>query len=162
MACSVGSGVPEPTRECARAFPAPDAEREPGTRRLSRETMELNPMPTSSGHTKAILASRVKGTPVYNTDGERIGHVEDVMLDKLSNNIMFAVIGFGGFLGVGEKYHPVPWAVLNFDPDKGGYIIDMEKEELERAPSYELDELTANDAKVRGETFGFYHTEQYW
>ena len=50
-------------------------------------------MPTPTGHTTAILASKVRGTPVYDKDGERIGTVEDVVLDKLSNNIMFAVLG---------------------------------------------------------------------
>jgi sporulation protein YlmC with PRC-barrel domain len=58
-------------------------------------------MTTTTGHTKAIQASRVIGTSVYNTAGENIGTIEDVMLDKLSNGIMFAVIGFGGFLGIG-------------------------------------------------------------
>ncbi|TGW07672.1 PRC-barrel domain containing protein, partial [Mesorhizobium sp. M2D.F.Ca.ET.145.01.1.1] len=67
-------------------------------------------MTTQTGHTEAIAASRVIGTTVYNTQGDSIGSIEDVMLDKTSNGIMFAVIGFGGFLGVGEKYHAIPWA----------------------------------------------------
>ena len=70
-------------------------------------------MTTSSGHTKAILASRVKGTAVYNSAGDKIGTVEDIVLDKTSNQIMFAALGFGGFVGVGEKYYPVPWSILN-------------------------------------------------
>lgn len=65
-------------------------------------------MPIASGHTTAILASKVKGTPVYASNGEKIGSVEDVVLDKCSNNIMFAVLGTGGMLGMGEKYRPVP------------------------------------------------------
>ena len=70
-------------------------------------------MPTPSGHTSAIRASKVKGTSVYNTAGESIGTVEDIVLNKTSNDIMFAVLGFGGFLGIGEKYHPVPWSLLD-------------------------------------------------
>ncbi|TJW23727.1 MAG: PRC-barrel domain containing protein, partial [Mesorhizobium sp.] len=58
-------------------------------------------MTTQTGHTEAIAASRVIGTTVYNTEGKHIGSIEDVMLDKTSNGIMFAVIGFGGFLGIG-------------------------------------------------------------
>ena len=65
-------------------------------------------MTTTSGHTSAILASRVKGTAVYNDSGDKIGTVEDIVLDKQSNRIMFAALGFGGFLGMGEKYYPVP------------------------------------------------------
>jgi hypothetical protein len=64
-------------------------------------------MPTTSGHTRAIRTNKVIGTTVRNAAGESIGKVEDVVLDKQSNNIMFAVVGFGGFLGMGEKYHPV-------------------------------------------------------
>ena len=63
-------------------------------------------MTTHTGHTDAIAASRVIGTEVYNTAGEHIGTIEDVMLEKSSNGIMFAVIGFGGFLGIGEKFTP--------------------------------------------------------
>ncbi|MER8753899.1 PRC-barrel domain-containing protein, partial [Mesorhizobium sp. M1050] len=62
-------------------------------------------MPTPSGHTDAIRASRVIGTTVYNTAGKEIGTIDDVMLEKTANGIMFAVISFGGFLGIGERYH---------------------------------------------------------
>src|SRR4051812_11938656 len=71
-------------------------------------------MPTASGHTTAIRASKVKGTTVYNTAGDKIGHVEDVILDKQTDRIMFAALGFGGVLGMGEKYAPVPWSVLDY------------------------------------------------
>ena len=73
-------------------------------------------MPTASGHTDAIRASRVIGTTVYNTAGDSIGEIEDVILEKTANDIMFAVVGFGGFLGIGEKYHALPWSVLDYDP----------------------------------------------
>jgi sporulation protein YlmC with PRC-barrel domain len=69
-------------------------------------------MPTSSGHTRAIRAKKVLGTAVKTPAGESIGKVEDILLDKLSNNIIYAVVGFGGFLGIGEKYHSVPWTIL--------------------------------------------------
>ena len=120
-------------------------------------------MTTTSGHTQAIPASRVKNTAVYNTTGEKIGTVEDVMLDKLSNNIMFAVIGFGGFLGMGQKLHPVPWSMLDFDPQKGGYVVSVSKEQLRAAPAYDIDELTENDgANVRDITFQYYKINPYW
>ena len=71
-------------------------------------------MTTTSGHTSAILASKVKGTPVYSDTGDKIGTVEDVVLDKQSNQIMFAALGFGGLLGIGEKYSPP--SGLRFQP----------------------------------------------
>ena len=70
-------------------------------------------MTTSSGHTTAILASKVKGTAVYNDSGDKIGTVEDIVLDKQSNQIMFAALGFGGVFGLGEKFYPVPWSLLD-------------------------------------------------
>src|SRR5207248_6462476 len=73
---------------------------------FSRNLEEDETMPTPSGHTTAILASKVRGTPVYNSEGDKIGTVEDVVLDKMSNNIMFAVLGSGGVLGMGEKFRP--------------------------------------------------------
>jgi len=121
-------------------------------------------MPTASGHTTAILASKVKGTPVYNTQGEKVGTVEDIVLDKSSNNIMFAVLGSGGVLGVGEKYRPIPWSVLDYDPQKGGYIVPLDRKRLENAPAYGMDELTRRDggAAIMTETFSYYKVPAYW
>ena len=121
-------------------------------------------MPTSSGHTTAILASKVKGTAVYNTKGEKVGTVEDVMLDKTSNNIMFAVLGSGGVLGIGEKYRPIPWSVLDYDQKMGGYVVPVERSVLERAPAYGMDELSRNDGSnaILSETYSYYKVPAYW
>lgn len=119
-------------------------------------------MPTPSGHTSAILASKVQGKAVYNTKGEKIGHVEDIVLDKMSNNIEFAVLGFGGVLGMGEKFHPVPWALLDFNPDMGGYVVPLTKDIMQSAPVYRIEDLTKNDASIRTETFDYYKTPRYW
>ncbi len=110
---------------------------------------------TPSGHTSAILASRVQGTAVFNEAGKAIGHVEDVVLDKMSDRILFAVVGFGGFLGIGEKYHPLPWSQLDYDEARGGYVVSLTREQLEAAPSYALHDLTRPDgeARERSETY---------
>jgi sporulation protein YlmC with PRC-barrel domain len=120
-------------------------------------------MPTLSGHTDAIPASRVIGTPVYNTAGDRIGTIEDVMLEKTSNGIMFAVIGFGGFLGIGEKYHAIPWSVLDYEKDMGGYVVPFSKDQLKAAPAYSIDELTGGDGeRARPASFEYWHVDPYW
>ncbi|GLS19349.1 photosystem reaction center subunit H [Labrys miyagiensis] len=113
-------------------------------------------MPTTSGHTTAILASRVQGSSVYNVDREKIGSVEDLVLDKTSNEIMFAVLGFGGLFGVGEKYFPIPWSKLDYDPEAGGYVICVSTDVLETAPSYTLNDLTRNDGQVTRTTNEYY------
>jgi sporulation protein YlmC with PRC-barrel domain len=102
-------------------------------------------MPTTSGHTAAIRAKRVIGTSVKNTAGEKIGKVEDIVLDKTSNKILFAVVGFGGFLGLEEKYHPIPWASLNYNETEESYVVPFSKEQLKAAPADSIDQLTKAD-----------------
>src|SRR6516162_7162586 len=100
--------------------------------------MDLQPeeetrMTTASGHTNAIRA------------GKAIGEVKDIVLDKTSNSILFAVVSFGGFLGLGEKFHPIPWAELDYDPSQKGYVVTFTAEQLKSAPADSIDALTQND-----------------
>ena len=120
-------------------------------------------MPTPQGHTTAIRGSRVIGTSVYSKTGDKIGEVEDVMLDKMHNNIMFAVVGFGGFLGMGEKYHPIPWSSLDYEKDEKGYVVPYTKEQLEAAPCDTIHELSENDGyKFRDAAYDYYKVTPYW
>ena len=120
-------------------------------------------MPTPTGHTSAIRATTVIGTNVHDPSGKKIGEVEDVMLDKLSNNVMFAVLSFGGFLGMAEKYHPVPWSSLKYDKGKNSYIVDFTKEQLEAAPAASIEDLTKNDGRdFRDRAFDYYKAPRYW
>lgn len=120
-------------------------------------------MTAASGHTSVIAASRVIGTAVYNMAGEKIGRVEEVMLDKTSNNILFAVLGFGGVLGLGERYHAVPWAALDYDEGRGGYVVPFSREQLEAAPAHRIEDLTSGDGKVaRDESYEYYKVDPYW
>lgn len=119
-------------------------------------------MPTTTGHTRAIRASKVTGTSVYNAEGDSIGKLEDVVLDKLSNRIMFAVVGVGGILGMGEKYHAIPWSVLNYDEAKDGYLIPFSTDVLKGAPSYSVEELTRDDGDVRTNAYAYYKVAADW
>ena len=102
-------------------------------------------MPTVSGHTTAIRASRVIGTEVKDKSGNVIGKIEDLILDKTDNAIMFAVVGFGGFLGMNEKYHPVPWSALDYVESEDSYVVPYTKEELNAAPADSLEKLTRGE-----------------
>ena len=114
-------------------------------------------MPSSTGHTAVIRAKKVLGTTVKDPAGQKIGHIEDVVLDKLSNTIVFAVVSFGGFLGIGEKYHPIPWASLDYRNDEEAYVVNYTRAQLEAAPADTIDELIANDArKYRESTRAYY------
>lgn len=95
---------------------------------------------TTSG--TLIAASKVNGTTVYNTGGEKLGSVYDVMLDKQTGNAAYAVMSFGGFLGIGEKYHPLPWKKLHYDIGLGGYVVDLDRRVLQDAPAYESGDVS--------------------
>jgi sporulation protein YlmC with PRC-barrel domain len=120
-------------------------------------------MPTVSGHTTAIRAKQVLGTNVNDTAGNKIGTIEDVILDKQSNSILFAVVGFGGFLGMAEKYHPLPWASLDYDESRGAYVVDFTKDQLQAAPAGSIDELTRDDGlQFRDRVYDYYKAPRYW
>jgi sporulation protein YlmC with PRC-barrel domain len=120
-------------------------------------------MTTTSGHTSAIRAKKVIGTTVKDSAGERLGEIEDVVLDKQSNSILFSVMSFGGVLGVGEKYHPVPWAALTYDKSEDAYIVNLTKDQLKAAPADTLEELTRDDGLAyRDRAFDFYKAPRYW
>lgn len=120
-------------------------------------------MTTASGHTSAIRAKRVIGTAVKDTSGTTIGKVEDIMLDKQSSNIMYAVVGFGGFLGMGEKFHPVPWSQLDYHKDDGAYVVPYTKDQLKAAPADSLDALTRDDGMAfRDQAYQYYKVKPYW
>jgi hypothetical protein len=87
-----------------------------------------------------IASNKVEGTAVYNRSGERLGDVYNFMVGKRSGKVAYAVMSFGGFLGIGESYHPLPWDVLTYDTRMGGYVVDVDRAALEKAPSYRAGE----------------------
>jgi hypothetical protein len=87
-----------------------------------------------------ITASRVTGTPVYNAGGEKLGSVEDIVLTKAEGQAVYGVLSFGGFLGMGDRHYPLPWSILRYDVDRGGYVVNLTREQLDAAPSYGRDE----------------------
>jgi hypothetical protein len=95
-------------------------------------------MATASGHTSAIRAKKVIGTSVKDRAGKKLGEIEDIVLDKHSNNIMFAIVSFGGFLGMAETYHPLPWPTLDYDERENRYIVSATEDQLRAAPADSL------------------------
>jgi len=120
-------------------------------------------MTTATGHTSAIRSKKVVGTTVKSASGDKIGHIEDIVLDKASNNIMFAVVSFGGFLGIGEKFHPIPWTALNYVPDQDAYVVNYTKDQLAAAPADSIEELTRDDGQIyREKSYDYYGQARYW
>lgn len=99
---------------------------------------------------RLIAGEKVTGTTVYNRAGEKLGSVEDIMLDKFSGKTCYAILSFGGFLGIGDRYFPIPWEKLTYDTNMGGFVVDIDKHTLENAPSYQQTENARWDDPVWG------------
>ena len=89
----------------------------------------------TAGNSSMVSSSEVNGTEVYGRDGSHIGHIDHLMIDKVSGKIAYAVMGFGGFLGMGEEHHPVPWNSLHYDTSRNGFVTDITLETLQGAPA---------------------------
>src|SRR3954452_21555781 len=109
-----------------------------------------------------IGSDKVEGTTVYGSDGNSVGEIERVMIDKITGKVAYAVMSFGGFMGIGEDYYPVPWSTLTYDTSLGGYRTNITREQLDRAPKYS--ESTSwnwnreNDRRV----YDYYRVPPYW
>src|SRR3954466_10862655 len=105
---------------------------------------------------RLIASDKVEGTARYNGRGENRGTVKNFMVDKRSGKAEYAVMAFGGFLGMGDSCHPLPWNVLTYDTDKGGYVVDLDKETLKEAPSYRSDQEPQFDRSYGQEVNRYY------
>lgn len=83
-----------------------------------------------------ISSKKVAGTAVYNPNGDKLGSIDDVIIDKLSGQVRYAALLFGGFLGVGTDRYPLPWSMLKYDTRLDGYVVPLQKDQLEKAPRY--------------------------
>lgn len=86
---------------------------------------------------RLIASNKVEGTPVYSRDRHRLGTIYNFMVDKVSGQVEYAVLRYGGFLGMRQRYYPLPWRVLTYHRDAGGYVIDMMARDFEDAPSFD-------------------------
>jgi hypothetical protein len=91
------------------------------------------------GHARVIRAAQVQGTAVTNPANEDLGSIRDVVLDKFDGSVRYAVLEFGGFLGLGSKLFALPWELLNYNEAVDAYVIDIDKQVLQRAPGFDSD-----------------------
>lgn len=112
---------------------------------------------------RLIASDKVEGTAVYNRQGERLGTVHNFMVDKSTGRVAYAVMSFGGFLGMGESYHPLPWRVLTYDTSQGGFVIDLDKSRLAKAPSYTASNVPNWSDRAYGNRIDdYYGMSSYW
>jgi sporulation protein YlmC with PRC-barrel domain len=104
---------------------------------------------------RLISSDKVEGTLVYNRQGERLGSVRNFMVEKRSGKAEYAVLQFGGFLGIGADYYPIPWDLLDYDTEYGGYVVDIDKAKLESAPHYTQEDPVYDHGYGR-EVYGYW------
>ena len=117
--------------------------------------------PATDETDRLIASNKVEGTAVYNRNGDRLGTVHNFMVDKRSGQAEYAVMSFGGFLGIGESYHPLPWKILTYDTGQGGYVVDLDQSLLEKAPSYRSDEEPRYDRAYGDQVNSYYGVGGY-
>ena len=103
-----------------------------------------------------ISSDKVEGTTVYNRQGEKLGTVTSFMVGKRNGRVQYAVLSFGGLFGMGEKFYPLPWDTLTYDTDKGGYVVDLDKDKLEKAPSFERGQDPTYDRDYGEQVYTYY------
>lgn len=108
-----------------------------------------------------ISSEKVDGTAVYNRQGDKLGSIHHIMIGKRSGEVRYAVLSFGGVFGIGNNYYPLPWNVLTYEPDKGGYVIDLDQDVLEKAPSYGRDAEPSWGSKYDEKVYGHYGVRYY-
>jgi len=113
-------------------------------------------------HGDLIASDRVEGTTVYNRQGERLGHISKFMVDKRSGQVRYAVLSFGGFLGMGTDHYPLPWSMLSYDTDRGGYVVDLARDILDQAPRHLPDERPDYDDTYGRSVFHYYGLIYPW
>jgi sporulation protein YlmC with PRC-barrel domain len=110
-----------------------------------------------------LSASTIIGTDVENPQGDNLGDIKEIMLDTTSGRISYAVISFGGFLGIGDKYFAVPWEAFSIDDDQETFILDVSKEKLENAPGFDKDNWPTNaDHQYINSVYQHYGYRPHW
>lgn len=112
---------------------------------------------------RLMTASTLEGDDVVNRQGEKLGTVDEIMLDVPTGRIAYAVLSSGGFLGIGDKLFAIPWNALTLDPENKCFILDVSKERLEQAPGFDKDHWPSMaDQTWAQEIHSYYGSRPYW
>lgn len=117
-------------------------------------------MDTRTSSMNMISSEDVEGTDVHGPTRDKIGDIDHLMIDKQSGRVVYAVITFGGFLGLGQSHYPLPWSALRYDTQLGGYMTDVTEEQLRNAPEFSDDSYSNRDWEQR--VHQHYRAQPYW
>src|SRR5436309_11848250 len=119
-------------------------------------------MATATAHPnrQCISSEDVQGTAVYGPDRNKIGEIDHLIIDKLSGRVAYAVMSFGGFLGLGHSHYPVPWGALKYDTKLNGYVTGITEKQLKDAPAFS--DASWTDRGWEAQTYKHYDVMPYW
>jgi sporulation protein YlmC with PRC-barrel domain len=115
---------------------------------------------TAHPNRQCISSEDIHGTEVYGPDGKNIGEIDHLIIDKLSGRVAYAVMSFGGFMGLGHSHYPIPWGALTYDKSLSGFRTAVTEGQLKDAPEFSDDSWQDRDWEVR--THRHYGAPQYW
>lgn len=118
----------------------------------------------SARETAGLIGSdKVEGTAVYRSNGDRIGTIDRLMIDKLSGKVAYAVMSFGGFLGIGDDHYPVPWSLLTYNSNLVGYEVNISDAQLHGAPRFgQGEDWDHYDRDRETALYSYYGVTPYW
>jgi hypothetical protein len=122
---------------------------------LSYSDRSSDDMPSSM-----VSSDDVNGTAVYSPTGDHLGEIDHLMIEKQSGQIAYAVMSFGGFLGIGSEHHPLPWKKLSYDTSLGGFVTDVTAEQLTGAPA--RSDRWYEDRDYARQSYDYYGVSPYW
>ena len=112
---------------------------------------------------KVLAADTLTGDKVVNHQKEDLGKIEHLMIDLTNGRVAYAVLSFGGFLGMGDKLFAIPWSALIVDTVEKQFILNVEKGLLERAPGFDKDHWPNMADRAWGtKVFTYYGAKPYW
>jgi sporulation protein YlmC with PRC-barrel domain len=126
------------------------------------QTISATDRETTHTPKRLIASNRVEGTAVYNRGGDKLGRIENFMVDKVSGQAEYAIMSFGGLFGFGDDHYPLPWNVLTYDSERGGYVVDIDKEKLQSGPSFAADEYPEFDNQYGRQVYDYYGVVTSW
>lgn len=120
-------------------------------------------MATIGERGRLISSDKVEGTRVVNASGEDLGHISEIMIDKPTGQVAYAVLKYGSFVGLGGKLFAVPWDVLSYEPAQDAYVVDLPEDRLRDAPSLEpTDRMDLSDSSWNRQVHDYYGSRADW